>query len=487
MPRQVTSPHPSRRLVRSLLAPGLALAIAAVTVGGPAAPGATPAAPTYAVNTLPIAYASSLDVAPDGDVAGVAATQVANGANAGKPFVWSPATGLTILPMPANATSPLVREVTSDGWVLATATVDGRLDRGLVWVPGSTGYQVLLVPDPPGKVSATPVAMDESHRVVGTAGTTGSIFRTPFLWTQAGGSQDMVALGYPNDLPVTMSGNGIVATPTLSYRLGSPSVVTPLPALPAPYVLPYTLAIANDGDRFVIVNYPSSRTSLRLFRLDAQTGAWTSLWASDLPSALYGVSDANALGDVVGFRYSGGEVSWAPGDPMVSLRSHLAGGYAGVAGDLYPGLPINRPGGISDDRTVVTQATMGNNSGRLVVLTPTSACTAASCLRVTSIVIAATNPSSCTGATRTATATVTVRDQNGAAVSGASVKVTLMTQNSTVTQTVVTGSAGTAKVSGRLGTCEGTVTALVESVTKAGAQLDRSTGVLVRSVIPTVR
>jgi len=113
---------------------------------------------------------------------------------------------------------------------------------------------------------------------------------------------------------------------------------------------------------------------------------------------------------VVGYRYGGGEVSWNPGDPMQPLQSRLAGGYAGVAGDLYPGLPIGRPAGISDGRAVVTTALMGNNGGRLVLLTPTAACSAGTCLRVATVTIAATNPSTCTGATRTATASITVRN-----------------------------------------------------------------------------
>lgn len=472
---------------RALLVIPTVAALAATALAGTGAQAATPPAPTYAVSTLPIAYAASLDVAPDGDLAGVAATQAANGANAGKPFVWTPATGLTLLPLPAGATSPLVVDITADGWVLGTATVGTSLERGLVWKPGVGGYQVLTIPDPAGRVRATPVAMDEQHRVVGSSGSPTNIFRTPFLWTEAGGTVDMVALGYPTDPPVTMSANGYVATATKSYRLGDPASVSALPALPAPYQLPNTYAIADDGDRFVIGLYPSSQFSARLFRLDAQTGAWTALWPTDMRSSFFGVSDPNALGDAVGYRFSGGEVSWSPGDPMASLAGFLAGGYAGVAGDLYPGLPIGRPYGISDGRTVATQALMGNNGGRLVLLTPTSPCTAGTCLRVASLTVAATNPSRCTGATRTATATVTVRNQAGAAVSGAAVSATLMTQNSTVRGTVLTGSNGVARISGRVGTCEGTVTALVEDVTKAGTGFDRSTGVLVRSVIPTIR
>jgi hypothetical protein len=454
--------------------------------GAPAVHAATPPAPTYAVATLPIVYAGSLDISGAGHVAGVAATQVANGANAGKPFIWTQAGGLVMLPLPAGAASPSVIDVNSSGWVLGGVSV-GTSTQPLVWKPTGTAYQVLAIANPAGKVGASPVAIDESNRVVGSVGTSGSIFRTPFLWTEAGGSQDMVALGYPTDSPVSMSGTGYVATPTLSYRLGEPTSVTPLPTLPSPYQLPYTYAIANDGDRFVIGLYPSSRISARLFRLDAQTGSWTALWPSDMPAPYYGVSDVNALGDVVGYRYGGGEVSWNPGDPMRSIQSHLAGGYAGVAGDLYPGLPVGQPYGISDGRAVATTALMGNNGGRLVLLTPTTACTTGTCLHVASVTIAATNPNRCTGATRTATASVTVRNQNGAAVAGANVRVTLMTQNSTATRTASTSSTGVATVSAKLGTCEGTVTALVESVSKVGTGFDRSTGVLVRSVLPTVR
>ncbi len=191
--------------------------LGAGTVAGPGAVGATPAAPTYAVNTLPIAYATSVDISGDGDLAGVAAMQVANGANAGKPFVWSPAAGLVILPMPAGATSPSVVDVSSDGWVLGTMNA-GTATQPVVWKPTRATYPVLTVPNPAGKVGASAVAMDETHRVVGSVGTAGSMFRTPVLWTEAGGSRDLVALGYPTDSPVTMSGNGYVATPAQSYR-----------------------------------------------------------------------------------------------------------------------------------------------------------------------------------------------------------------------------------------------------------------------------
>lgn len=463
-----------RRLTLPLaLAAGLALP---TSVGA-----ADPPPPTYAVSVLPVAFASSSDMSGAGHVAGVAYPS-------GLPFVWSATGGLVSLPMPAGSQSPQVLGVSASGWVLGTvSTATGT--QGLVWKPSGGAYTTVTIPPPSGKSNAIPVAIDETNRVVGSAGTTGSIFRSPFLWTDAGGSRDLVALGYPNELPTSISPTaGWVAGATVAYRLGDPTSVTPLPALPSPFVYPYTHGIADDGDRFVVGLYPSSMYGARLFRLDAATGAWRALWSSDMFSAFHGVSDVNALGDMVGFRRYLGEVSWAPGDPMVSLQSQLVGGYAGVPTDLWPGMPVSGVTGISDGRHVLASATMGNNSGRLVRLTPAVPCTSATCLRVATLTVGATNPTTCTpGATLTASGTLAVRDQNGRAASGASVRVVLMSQYSTATASVTTDRRGNARFSGRLGVCEGTVTALVESVSKAGTGFDRSAGVLIRSALPTVR
>lgn len=469
-----------------------AAALTLISLTGMGALGATPAqaavppAPVYAVSLLPVAYVNNADMSPAGHIAGVAASQVANGALAGQPFVWQPSGTLTTLPLPAGASNPWVFDVNSQGWVLGTVTASTGRTQGVVWKPAGAAYEPVTIPVPAGRTNATPVALDDANRVVGTAGVPGTIFSNPFLWTDAAGSQDLVAQGYPTDPPVAMSPGGWVATATKAYRLGDPASVSPLPALPAPYQLPYTYGIADDGDRFVIGHYPTSRTSDRLFRLDAATGVWTSLWAFDMPSWRYGVTDVNAQGDAVGFRYGGAEVSWTPGDPMLSLQSHLAGGYAGVAGDLYPGMSIGGAYGISNGRDIAGSALMGNNS-RFMRMTPAAPCTAASCLRVASLTVAATNPSTCTGTTRTATATAVVQDQNGTPVPNASVRITLLTQNTTAVRTATTSRTGQVKVSASMGTCEGTVTALVDSVSKTGAEFDRARGVLIRSVIPTIR
>lgn len=476
--------------LRPALRLGAALALLGVTAatpGGDQAFAASPPAPVYAVSVLPVPYVSAAEMSPVGHLAGVAATHPANGALSGVPFIWSPSAALVILPLPAGTTRPSVLDVNSGGWVLGTIMSASGATLGVVWKPAGATYLPLIIPPPAGRVSATPTAMDDANRVVGSAGISGTIFSAPFTWSEGAGSQDLLALGYPNDRPVSMSPGGWVAAATTAYRLGDPGSATPLPTLPSPYQYPYTYGIADDGDRFVIGHYPSSRTSDRLFRLDAATGTWTALWASDMPSPYYGLWDVNAQGDAVGSRYSGAEVSWTPGDPMLPIQSHLAGGYAGVPSDIYPGLPITGASGISNGRGIVATALMGNNGGRIVRLSPDVPCTSVACLTVTGLTVAATNPRTCSGATRTATATVVVRDHNGAAVPDASVRVVLMTQNTTAVRSGTTGRTGQVKLSASVGTCEGTVTALVESVTKPGSGLDRSTGVLIRSVIPTVR
>lgn len=120
-------------------------------------------------------------------------------------------------------------------------------------------------------------------------------------------------------------------------------------------------------------------------------------------------------------------------------------------------------------------------------MVPAAVCTTATCLRVTALSIAARNPSLCSaGARLTATTTVTVRNRAGAVVPGASVKVTLLTQWFQRTVTATTGATGAATVRVSMPACSGTVSALVDGVTKNALGFDRSGGFLVRSILPTV-
>ena len=460
------------------LAATLPLVVSATLVSAPAQ-AAEPPPPTYRVSILPF-QANIVDMSGAGHIAGINYPD-------GQPFVWTPGGGVVILPTPAGTTNPGVVGVNSSGWVAGSLVVSGAT-LGVVWQPTATGYTMVTLPRPTGLGPALPVAIDDAGRIVGSAGAPGQFWSYPFLWTAEGGTQNLADLGYPTDLPTSMSPtSGWVALPTRAYRLGDPSSVIPLPQAPPNFGYAYTHAIADDGDRFVELQRPSSMYAARLFRLDAQTSTWVDLWGADVYSWFHGVADVNALGDMVGFiRYSA-LVSWAPGDPVVGLQTRLAAGYTGVPTDGYAPVVLSGAAGISDTREVLATASMGN-SGRMVRLTPTGPCTAATCLRVTALTVGGSQSSTCTtGATYTASGTATVRDQAGRAVAKATVRVILVGGNSTVVTTVTTDRKGVAKFSGKLGTCEGTVTAFIDDVTAPGAELDRTVGILGRSALPAVR
>ncbi len=462
---------------------GLALGAAGA---GPAA-AATPPAPQYAVRLLPVPFATDTDMSSAGHVAGVGYAKPGNAATS-QPFVWSPAGGMVGLTLPAGSSAPTVAGVNSDGWVVGTVQAGTTGWQALVWRPSGSGYAAQTIPAPAGLTGFDPVGIDDTGRVLGSAGVTGTPFRRAALWSAAGGSVDLATLGYPADQPVAVSRSGWVTTATTAYRLGDPASVSPLPPLPAPWVAPRAQGIADDGDRFVLGLYPSSQYLAMLFRLDAQTSTRTPLWNAAVATPFNGIADVNALGDAVGFIAQGATVSWAPGDLATGLTPYLAGGYAARPGDAFPGLGFTAATGISDSRDLLATAITGNNAGRLVRLTPTAPCTSGQCLRVVALTVTGATPSRCVpGATSTATGTATVTDQTGAPVRGASVSVGLLTGASTVYTTVLTDRQGVAKFSGKLGTCEGTVTALVDDVTRTGASFDRTVGTLVRSVLPTVR
>ncbi len=481
-------PHlPLKTPAIGLLTATLTATLVATGIVAAPAQAATPAAPTYAVRLLPMPFASSIDVSSAGHVAGVG-TPKPTSPGVTTPFVWSAGSGMTTLPVPTGATNVIVAGVNSDGWVTGTVQPASGPVQGVVWRPAGAAYEMVVLPTPAGLGAPVPVAIDDSGRIVGSAGVLGTPFRRAFLWSPTGGSVDLTTLGYPADAPVAMSRSGWVATPTSAYRLGDPASIIPLPALPSPGQMPYTLGIADDGDRFVRGLYPSSQYSAMLLRLDAQTGTWTQLWSAPVATPFNDLADVNALGDAVGFIAQTATVSWAPGDLATGLPPYLAGGYAARPGDAYPGLSFTSASGISDGRDIVANANTGNNAGRLVRLTPTTACTVGTCLRVTALTVGGTTPSTCTpGATYTASGSATVTDQFGAPARGVSVSVGLLSGSSTVYTTVVTDRKGIAKFTGKLGTCEGTVTALVDDVVRTGATFDRTVGTLVRSALPTVR
>lgn len=475
----MSSPNRARARIRlAALATALPLVVAAALVSAPAQ-AAEPPPPIYRVSILPF-QANIVDMSGAGHIAGINYPD-------GQPFVWTPSGGVVVLPTPTGARNPNVVGVNSSGWVAGALVANGTT-LGVVWQPTATGYTMVTLPRPTDLGPPMPIAIDDASRVIGSAGVPGKPWSYPFLWTADGGSVSLVSLGYPTDLPTSISPTtGWVATPTSAYRLGDPATVVPLPPAPASFSYVYTHAIADDGDRFVLAQRPSSMYAARLFRVDAQTATWIDLWGSDIYSWFHGVTDVNARGDMVGFRNYSAEVSWAPGAPSVNLQTRLAGGYTGVPTDSYAPMLLSGAAGISDTREVLASASLGN-SGRMVRLTPTGPCTAATCLQVSALTVGGTQPSTCTtGATYTASGTATVRDQSGRAVPKATVRVLLIGGNTTVVTTTTTDRKGVAKFSGKLETCGGTVTAFVDDVTLAGAELDRSVGILGRSALPSVR
>jgi PKD repeat protein len=280
----------------------------------------------------------------------------------------------------------------------------------------------------------------------------------------------------------------MVTTSAGSYQLGNPASFTPLPPPPAGFFGPsrFSSAINDNGDQARMLLTSGSQNLAYLYRLP-RGGAWQLL--SGLPTGHLssgGVGSINGALDVTGTVQSTGVVAAGP--------SGVAQGIAGLISPAY-GTPGVSAGGPMNASGQILASLFFGTSARLVRLTPVTPC-GANCLVVGSLVLTAqfvqdpANPGSCfQGGTmyNTATASVTVTDEAGQPLANAQVTGRFMDDYWTSKPvTGTTNAQGVVSWSNR-GSCGvGSIEFLVEKVTLGTRSFDRTRGMLVKSVIPSI-
>ncbi|MEO8139757.1 MAG: PKD domain-containing protein, partial [Gemmatimonadota bacterium] len=358
-----------------------------------------------------------------------------------------------------------------------------------VWTPSGAGYTVQDLGALPGMSVTTSAGIDDQGRVVGWS-STGGAFPTaaaPFMWSQATGMVNLVSLGAPNNFPLGISPGGTVATPSGWYRLSNPASVTPLPPPPTSFLSPGSApAVINDaGDQAFGLNTTSGQSLTYLFRLPVG-GTWQLLSGAGtghLSGA--GLGSINSSLDVTGTAQSTGFVAAGPNGLAQSLASLVSPAY---------GTPTVGGAGRMNASGQILASVYFGTSPRLVRLTPVTPC-GANCI-VASVALTSqfiqdpANPGSCfQGGTmyNQSSATVTVTDEVGAPLANAQVNGRFMDDywtSKAVTGT--TNAAGVASWSSK-GPCGvGSIEFLLEKATLGTRTFDRTRGLLVKSVIPSV-
>ncbi len=375
------------------------------------------------------------------------------------------------------------------GQITGTAGVPGTTTHAVVWTPGAGSYTVQDLGALPGMSVTTAAGIDNLGRVVGWSSTGGAIptAAAPYVWSAATGMQNLVTQGFPTDIPTAMSPGGAVATSGGWYRLGNPASATPLPAPPTGFfgTGTYPAAINDNGDQARFLITTSGQNLAYFFRLPAG-GTWQQLSGS--PSghlSRFGVGSINGALDVTGTVTSTGVVAAGPGG--------LAQGLSGLISPAYGTTFVSMGGPMNASGQILAQVLFGT-SPRLVRLTPVSPC-GANCLVATVALNAQFiqdpgNPGQCfQGGSmfNRSTATVTVTDENGAPIANAQVSGRFM--DDYWTSNAVTGATNASgvvswTVTGPCGV--GSIEFLVEGVSQGGRSLDRTRGLLVKSMVPAV-
>jgi hypothetical protein len=399
--------------------------------------------------------------------------------------VWSAGDAVTALPLLPGFSTVTAVGINASGWVAGYAgspTTTGA--RAVVWKPTGTNYTAIDLGVIPGTTSSWAVGIDDLGRVVGWS-TTGGAFPTttaPFVWSEATGMVNLAAQGFPNETPLAISPGGAVATPGYWYRLGEPASVTQLAPPPPGFSGPgsYPAAINDAGDQVRFQISTSTEFFPYLFRYH-HAGTWRQIWFSPAGHlAPSGIGSINAAGDITATVGGVGLVAYGPDGLAEPLAAKLSPAYG--AGVVTTVGPINASG------RILAQVMIGA-SPRLVRLQAAEPC-GTNCIDVASIQIVGKMfgrpPGICNPeAFNLVRATLAVTDEAGRALAGATVTGRFLDQyylDQPVTGT--TALNGTVRFTHKGEACVGTVSILVDNVTRTGRALDFTTGELTDSVIP---
>lgn len=473
----------------------VALLVVATTLVGPGAvlagsPGSlqssqASAPAIYAPDFIsPVAYGVAMNNA--GDIVGTSYADTACGPFCLPPLetvVWKAGVRM-VLPSVPGFTGTAVSGINNRGWISGSAGPYG-FAHAVVWRPTGNTYSAIDLGVLPGTSHSVAIGIDDTNRVVGYA-TNSSGFQTPFVWTKSGGMVDLTKQGFPNEVPLGISPGGTVATYSHWYRLGEPASVKTMAAAPAGgwFVVNAPVAINNAGDQARGLGIGTEHPFTFVFRYHHE-GMWQQIdFTGTGPRSPGGIGSINRAQDITDSVSGSAQIAYGPEGLNQSLSTMFSPAYGGM---VIGAGPMNASG------QILAQVMIGR-SGRLMRLTPASACETA-CIRVSALRFNAkfhqdpNDPGHCTAGNdkefNVAHARATVTDESGAKLSGVLLSGRFLDQywtNALVSG--VTDTSGTVqfKFKGPCGT--GTEAFIVEDATNGAMTFDKTTGVLAGSAIP---
>lgn len=433
-----------------------------------------------------VAYGVAMNDA--GDIVGTSYTDPGCGPFCLAPIetvVWKAGVRI-VLPSLPGFTGTTVTGINNQGWISGSAGVYGFTD-AVVWKPNGNTYTAIDLGVLPGTAHSVAIGIDDTNRVVGYAAAS-SGFQTPFMWTEAGGMVDLTKHGFPNEIPLGISSGGTVATYGHWYHLGDPASVTA--RAPAPpggwFVVNSPVAINDAGDQARGLGIGTEHPFTFVYRYHHEgTGTWQQIdFTGTGPQSPGGIGSINNAQDITNTVSGSAQIAYGPDGINQPLDSLFSPAYNSS---------IIRGGPMNASSQILAQIWVGL-AGRLVRLTPASAC-GASCIKVSKLVVSAKfhqDPNDlghCTPGNKKeynlTHARAVVTSETGARLSGVLVSGRFMDQywtNALVSGT--TNAQGIVQFNFK-GPCGvGTEAFIVENATKAPLVFDKTVGVLAGSALP---
>jgi hypothetical protein len=400
-----------------------------------------------------------------------------------EPSVWT-ASGRKVLPTQGSLIVAAAA-IANDGMVVGTLTDFNVTSKAVVWRLVNGAYQITELGNL-GLAQSSATGIDASGRVVGYA-ITPFVSTRPFVWTAAGGMQDLAANGAPAERIHSVSPGGRVVTDSFTFHLNNPAAAQRLPAPPVggPAFGPTfgaNFRINDGGDLGGFHLTTSSNPAYFLHRYRVATGSWQLL-------------DPNGIVSGSGLAVGVGRIDAQSTIGATLGRAVLALGPAGLATPLTdrlsPAYPPNSLAslGYFDDQGVILSNVVIGGVARAAKLLPIAPCVGA-CLRVPSIQMTSkyvrSTPRSNCGVPQcyVVTAVVQVTDVSGNPQSkvrvaarfmsgyGLDAPVSGQTNASGLVTFVQKGPAGV-----------GTISLIVESAERAGWNFDMGVGQLTGEVV----
>ena len=277
--------------------------------------------PTYAVDVV-ATYAVSTNIRGASDAGQIVGDQIVNGIP--RAFVASQGNGLTLLPLPQDATSSVAMDVNNNGVIVGAVHASGFVFDGgapAIWVPDGAGSYTVHIPEQFDSLPS-PVGVRQINGGMGTAiNDAGVVLGWSRYQGFQGGPATMFSIDQPpvnlgelgfaaapedlNNNNVAVGGNYIFDLNTnTATHIGVPD---PVGSVGFTHVLGYAI---NDSEHVVAAAHIATSTNNQWVTY-AYDGEWSPLYPNQIGTRFVGfVYDNNNAGDISAW----GGVYFAPED-----------------------------------------------------------------------------------------------------------------------------------------------------------------------------